>query len=112
MSHIKKDDIENFNQTNPRKTWDVNKDRWKPLEFYKYMTFEEAKVRARQLNAQKQLIAQEERIQQKLHNEEIEQKRFDSILPEEFTNEFEKRFVTKTFLSSDREYARNRAIAR
>lgn len=108
----KKEDIENFDQTNPRKTWDVNKDRWKTLGFYKYMTFEEAKVRVKQLNTQKHLKDQEERIQQKLHEEELEQKRFDSILPEEFTNEFEKRFVTKTFLSEDREYARNRAVAR
>lgn len=68
----KKSDIENFDQTNPRKTWDVGKDRWKPLGFYKYMTFEEAKVRAKQLNAQKQHKAQEERIQQKHFYQRIE----------------------------------------
>jgi hypothetical protein len=108
----KKKDIQNTNQLNPRKTWDISKDRWKPLGFYKYMNAAEAKVRAKQLSAQAEIKAQEERIRKSLEEEDKFKKRFDSILPEEFEAEFEKRFVTRTYLSADREYGRNRALAR
>lgn len=108
----KKKDIKNFNQSNPRKTWDIEKERWRTLGFYKYMNLDEARTRSKQLNAQKDIKAQEERIKKSLEKNQEFQKRFDSVLPEEFTSEFEKRFVTKTFLSADRKYGRNRALAR
>lgn len=106
----KKKDIENFDQSNPRKTWDISKDRWKSLGFFKYMNLSEVKVRARQLNVKADLKAQEERVQKNKTELEKNKKRFDAILPIEFTDEFEKRFVTKTYLSIDRLHGRNRAV--
>lgn len=94
----------------PKKTLDIDKDRWKALGFCKTMTLEEARARSRQLNARVHLKAQEERVKKEEDKKRLLNERFASKLPEEFVAEFEKRFVTKTFLSKDRKYDANRAL--
>lgn len=44
--------------------WDVSKSRWSQLGFHESMFFEEAQVRARQLNSQLSIKRQEEKIRQ------------------------------------------------
>jgi hypothetical protein len=86
-------DVLNSNAQKLKKEWDVDPDRWHALGIHKLMTIEEAKVRAKQLNAQDYLRGQEERIKKiELQDAEL-RKRFDSVLPEEFVAEFEKRFI-------------------
>jgi hypothetical protein len=53
-------DLKNTTSKKPKKTWDIDKDRWKSLGFYKFMTTDEAKVRCKQLNIQVELKSQEE----------------------------------------------------
>ena len=48
----KSKDTKNSNAVKAKKEWDVDPDRWRSLGFHKLMTLDEAKVRARQLNAQ------------------------------------------------------------
>lgn len=89
----KKADSQDSNAKKPKKEWDVNPDRWRALGFHKSMTIEEARARAKQINAQDFLKGQEERIK-KLEEEEAQLiKRRDSVLPIQFVEEFEKRFV-------------------
>ncbi len=89
----KKADSENSNAKKPRKEWDVHPDRWRALGFHKTMTIEEARTRAKQINAQDFLKGQEERIK-KIEEEEAQlTKRRDSVLPIQFVEEFEKRFI-------------------
>lgn len=79
----------------PKKEWNISKDRWHSLGFNKFMTLEEAKARAKQLNAQAHIKRQEEKIK-KIADEQFKtQKRYDSVLPMEFVEEFELRFVQK-----------------
>ena len=54
-----------------------------------------AKARAKQLNAQAYLKRQEERIKKIADEQSKTQKRYDSVLPLEFVEEFELRFVQK-----------------
>ena len=59
------------------------------------MTNSEAKTRAKQLNAQRYLKRQEEKIR-KIRVEKLEaRKRYDAFLPSEFVTEFENRFIRK-----------------
>jgi len=89
--HIKK--LTSTKSKKPKKTWDIDKDRWKSLGFYKYMSVDEARCRCKQINIQIELKRQEEYFIQQQFKEKEFQKRFDSIMPEEFVNEFEKRFL-------------------
>ncbi|MBI2519769.1 MAG: hypothetical protein HYV97_05110 [Bdellovibrio sp.] len=102
--------LESSKVKKPKKTWDVEKDRWRALGFYKSMTIGDARERAKQINAQNQTKAQEGRIKLEPNKQKDFQERFISKLPEEFVSEFEKRFVTKTFLSKDRNYDGNRFL--
>jgi len=89
----KSSDVLNSNAQKLKKEWDVDPDRWCSLGIHKLMTIEEAKVRAKQLNAQDYLKGQKERIK-KLEMQDAElRKRYDSVLPEEFVAEFENRFI-------------------
>ncbi len=45
-------DIKDPNAIKAKKEWDVDPDRCRSLGFHKMMTLDEAKIRARQLNAQ------------------------------------------------------------
>lgn len=89
----KKEDIKKSPAKKPKKEWDVDRDRWRSLGFHNLMNLEEARVRVRQLNAQRHLKEQEKRIQLRKLEEEQYAKRIDSVLPIEFVAEFEQRFL-------------------
>jgi hypothetical protein len=89
----KSQDTKDSNAIKAKKEWDVDADRWRSLGFHKFMTLDEAKVRARQLNAQDFIKRQEERIQRIAIEENNNKKRYDSVLPIEFVEEFEKRLL-------------------
>ncbi len=59
---FKKSDYKDSKAKFPKKEWDISIDRWCALGFYRYMTLEEAKVRARQLNSQLEIKRQEEQF--------------------------------------------------
>ena len=80
----------------PRKTWDIVKKRWLSLGFNEFMTRAEAKARAQQLNAQLHIKRQEEKLQKIREEENKVQKRYDAVLPMEFVEEFEKRFIRQS----------------
>ncbi|OQW50616.1 MAG: hypothetical protein A4S09_02140 [Proteobacteria bacterium SG_bin7] len=60
-SFKKADWSENTKAKVPKKEWNIPKDRWHALGFNKFMNLEEAKARAKQLNAQAHIKRQEER---------------------------------------------------
>ena len=88
----KSQDTKDSNATKAKKEWDVDSDRWRTLGFHKRMTIEEAKIRAKQLNARDFVKRQEERIQRIAIEENNNKKRYDAVLPIEFVEEFEQRF--------------------
>jgi hypothetical protein len=94
-SYKKADWPKNTRAKVPKKEWNISKDRWGSLGFNKFMTLEEAKIRAKQLNAQNHLKRQEEKIKKIEDEQKKTQKRYDSVLPREFVEEFELRFVEK-----------------
>ncbi|MBI3294022.1 MAG: site-specific integrase [Deltaproteobacteria bacterium] len=59
------------------------------------MTLEEARSRAKQLNAQHHLKQQEEQLRKIEQDQDDTQRRYDAVLPSEFAAEFEIRFVRK-----------------
>jgi hypothetical protein len=89
----KSQDTKDSNAIKAKKEWDVDPDRWRSLGFHKLMTLDEAKVRARQLNAQDFVKRQEERIQRIAIEENNNKKKYDSVLPIEFVEEFESRYL-------------------
>jgi hypothetical protein len=93
ISSRRKDQRASSQAKSPKRTWDLTKDRWRPLGFHSSMTIEEARVRAKQLNSQIRLKQQEERIRKFKEKEYQFILRNDSVLPEEFVAEFEIRFV-------------------
>ncbi len=99
---FKKSDIKHSVTKYPKKEWDIAKDRWLALGFYKYMTLDEAKARASQLNSQLEIKRQEERLIKIAEESKNFQRRFDSVLPDEFVGEFEKRFMRKRDSEVDR----------
>jgi hypothetical protein len=90
----KKNDNQNSVAKNPKKEWDVEAARWRGLGFHSLMTILEAKVRAKQLNAQRHLREQEKRLQLQAREQAQALRRYDSVLPVEFVGEFEERFVS------------------
>jgi hypothetical protein len=89
----KSKDTKDSNAIKVKKECDVDRDRWRTLGFHKLMTLDEARVRARQLNAQDFVKRQEERIQRIAIEENNSKKKYDSVLPIEFVEEFESRFL-------------------
>lgn len=76
-----------------KKEWDLHKDRWRPLGFLPTMSLEQARSRAKQLNAINKIKKQEERVQ-KLKEEEVQLHiSNNAFLPHEFVEEFERRFI-------------------
>ena len=55
-------DVINSNAQKLKKEWDVDPDRWRSLGIHKLMTIEEAKVRAKQLNAQDIVDIEEHKV--------------------------------------------------
>lgn len=90
---FKKSDTQNSKAKKPKREWDIPKTRWPALGFNAFMTIQEAKARAKQLNSQLHLKRQEERLRKIDETQACEQRRYDSVLPPEFTAEFELRFV-------------------
>lgn len=78
------------------------------------MSILEARVRAKQLNLIENIKRQEERIKEiEQHNKELQERCYIKLPEEfllEFLLEFEKRFVTKAHLSSERSENKNRAL--
>ena len=99
---FKKSDTKHSVAKYPKKEWDIAKDRWLALGFYKYMSLDEAKARASQLNSQLEIKRQEERLIKITEESKNFQRRFDSVLPDEFVGEFEKRFMRKRDSEVDR----------
>mgnify|MGYP007122134705 CR=1 FL=1 len=89
----KKKDCADSPAKKPKKEWDVPKERWRSLGFHPSLTFDEARGRAKQLNAQAHLKRQEERIRKhELDRTQLNQ-RLTAAIPDEFATEFELRFV-------------------
>lgn len=92
VSYKKADTKKSF-ANDPKKEWDVHRDRWRALGFNARLTLEEARARAKQLNAQRWIQAQEKRVQLQLKAKREARRRRDSALPPEFVAEFESRFL-------------------
>lgn len=83
-----------FSLTFPvKKEWDVDKNRWRALGFHSGMSLEDARVRAKQINAQRFLKEQEKRLYTQQKIEKAEKIKNEFCLPLEFVAEFEKRFI-------------------
>jgi hypothetical protein len=91
----KKEDTKKSTASKPKREWDIPKARWIALGFNTFLTIEEAKARAKQLNTQSQLKRQEEQIQKIAEKSKATQKRYDAVLPYEFVTDFESRFIRK-----------------
>jgi hypothetical protein len=94
VSH-KKSDTCLSSARKPKKEWDVPKERWRALGFHNLMTWEEASVRAKQLNALEMVKRQERQIKALEQKDNENRLRYQSILPNEFVLEFEQRFIRK-----------------
>jgi hypothetical protein len=92
----KKIDTQNSKSKKPKREWDIPKSRWRSLGFYHLMSIDEARARAKQINAQLHLKRQEEQIKIISEEQRQTQLRFDSVLPTEFVAEFENRFIRKS----------------
>jgi hypothetical protein len=92
ISFRKSDTVES-KAKKPKREWDIKKERWGSLGFYELMTLEEAKARAKQLNADAFLKRQEARVKELEEKREAKQMLFESVLPQEFADEFELRFI-------------------
>ena len=104
---FKKADAPNSKAKEPRRTWDISKKRWQSLGFNEFLYLEEAKARAKQLNAQLHLKRQEERLK-KMEDERFQlQKRHDAVLPYEFVAEFEERFIRKSVRQTEEGFRRS-----
>jgi hypothetical protein len=89
----KNEDCAESKANKPQKEWDIGSDRWPPLGFHKQLSIEDAKVRAKQLNADLYARKQEKQILVKNEQELREQLKQARWLPSEFVAEFEARFV-------------------
>jgi hypothetical protein len=89
----KKEDAQDLKAKKPQKTWDVFKERWRVLGFLAPMTLEEAKARAKQLNSMAFIKKQEESLRRFQLEENQNHLQHKAFLPEEFVDEFEKRFL-------------------
>jgi hypothetical protein len=89
----KKADVGDSPAKNPKKEWDVHRDRLRPLGFHSRMSITDAKARAKQINAQRWIKEQEKRIQRKAIQEIEARRKLEAGLPSEFVAEFENRFL-------------------
>lgn len=81
----------------PRKEWDIPKGRWSSIGFSATMNIDEARTRAKQLNAQLELGRQEERrrkIETEVNNLNL---KFAATLPEIFKIEFELKYIRSRY---------------
>ena len=81
----------------PKKEWDVPKTRWFSLGFQPSMTTDQAKARAKQLNAKLHLKRREEqRLALDLKSKEL-QFQFNAAIPELYKQEFEQKYIYGRF---------------
>ena len=92
---FRKEDTAASKAKKPKREWDINRSRWPALGFNVFMTLDEARARAKQLNAQQHLRRQEEEMRRIERSQEGEQRRYKAFLPSEFAAEFELRFIRK-----------------
>lgn len=92
---FRKEDTAGSTAKKPKREWDIHRDRWPALGFNAFMTLDEARVRAKQLNAQHHLRRQEQELKRIECSQELVQRRYDCVLPSEFVAEFELRFIRK-----------------
>lgn len=90
---FKKTDTAHSRAKKPKREWDIKKDRWGSLGFYDLLTLGEARARAKQLNADQFIKRQEARIKKIHEDQKLKQLSYDSVLPQEFADEFELRFI-------------------
>ncbi|MBI4404999.1 MAG: site-specific integrase [Deltaproteobacteria bacterium] len=88
-------DQKGSHRPNPKREWDIPYERWQALGFHHLMVLSEARARAKQLNAQRYLRGQEERLRQMNIKKWEARKRYEAFLPSEFVAEFENRFIRK-----------------
>jgi hypothetical protein len=86
-------DIKHSAARKPKKEWDVPRPRYRSLGFHDGMTIDDARVRARQLNTQLLIKRQEEKIKAIADAECKRRNRVQAVLPTEFVEEFELRFI-------------------
>ncbi len=96
VSHKKKH-ATNSKASKPKKEWDIPKSRWHSLGFQPQMTIEQARARAKQLNAKLHIKRHEERrlaLEEQITNLE---NRFIVAIPELYKQEFEQKYVFGRF---------------
>ena len=76
------------------------------------MTLDEARARAKQLNIKEYLKKQELTLIKKEETEKKSLDKYQMKMPREFLVEFEKRFISRTYLSEDRRRNTNRVRLR
>ena len=82
ISCKRKDQSPDSKSKNPKRTWDIPSERWRPLGIHASMSFEEVKVRVKQLNSQLRMKRQEEQIKKLRDTQNDFQLRHQSMLPE------------------------------
>lgn len=81
------------NAKKPRKDWDISKRRWIALGFKDSMSLEQARARARQINAKIEMRRQEERRKQIEEEQFVLEQKFTAALPDIYKEEFEQRYL-------------------
>ena len=90
----KKSETQLSNAQKPHKEWDVPTRRWNSLGFKDSMTIEQARSRAKQINAQIEIKRQESRRKKIEEDYEKLQTKFTAAIPEVFKEEFELKCIT------------------
>lgn len=93
----KKVDIKDSTAKRPRKEWDISKERWSALGFQPSMSSDQAKARAKQLNAQRASKRQEERRKKFDDVQRNLNQKFTASIPELYKEEFELKYLTGRF---------------
>lgn len=81
------------NAKKPRKDWDISNRRWIALGFKDSMSLEQARARARQINAKIEMRRQEERRKQIEEEQFVLEQKFTAALPDIYKEEFEQKYL-------------------
>ncbi len=96
LSH-KKAETKDSTAKRPRKEWDISKERWGSLGFQPAMSSDQARARAKQLNAQRASKWQEERRKKFNDLQKDLNQKFTASIPELYKEEFELKYLTGRF---------------
>jgi hypothetical protein len=91
----KRSEAVNPKSIKPKKEWDVRKHRWRSLGILDSMSLIEARLRARQLNAQATIKKQEAALQRRKEKDLAHALANDALIPLAFRAEFESRFLSR-----------------